>query len=63
VIEGLRGRYQTIETIDTLPADLEAYYAQTLTSDRDTHPKRWYRKTLPLLAALAVAAERCPATG
>jgi hypothetical protein len=58
VIAELRGGYRTINDLDALPADLPEYYEQALTSDRDTDsPHQWYRQTLPLLAALAAAAE------
>ena len=61
VIAELRDGYRTVDNLDALPADLGGYYAEVLTSDRDAHPDRWYRQTLPLLAVLAAAGEPLPA--
>jgi hypothetical protein len=58
VLDELRLGLRSVQEIDELPADLAAYYTQSLMPDQDKLD--WGKLRLPLLATLAAAAEPLP---
>ena len=58
VLDELRFGLRPVEEIDNLPADLPGYYTESLMPDQDKSD--WGEVRLPLLAALAAAAEPLP---